>query len=288
MLTGVTPFRGDTPLAVLMGHVNRPLPDPLQYNPRLSPQIVQVLRKSLSKNREERYKTCREFAEAFEKAVDLSTMSLPTQPPVMPGEATMVQALTPQQVYDLALEQERHGNYQAAYETLSDLNRQFPNYADVPTRLSRYEMSNYRYTGTHSMYRPSSTATSIPAAGPTQVGAALPTQIGGPYTPPPIQTAATEVRSYQPTGNTPPPQNFYVPPTTGNYPVTQKSGGNKGLLVLGIVGGLALVAVAVLVILLVTSGKPNPTQVSNTTPAVYHRAHHRRNYYPASHYPGWQ
>jgi serine/threonine-protein kinase len=86
MLTGVTPFRSDTPLAIMMGHINRPLPDPLQYNPRLTGPMLAVLTKSLGKHRDDRYHTITQFAEAFEQAVQVSltsneqTTRVPTYP----------------------------------------------------------------------------------------------------------------------------------------------------------------------------------------------------------------
>jgi serine/threonine protein kinase len=72
MLTGVTPFRADTPLAIMMGHLSRPLPDPLQYNPRLTGPMLAVLTKALAKQRDERYSTITEFAQAFEQALHTS------------------------------------------------------------------------------------------------------------------------------------------------------------------------------------------------------------------------
>ena len=71
MLTGTTPFRADTPVALLMAHVSRPLPDPRIYNPRLSPAIVAVLQRVLAKNPADRYPTIEGFAQAFEAAVAL-------------------------------------------------------------------------------------------------------------------------------------------------------------------------------------------------------------------------
>lgn len=68
MLTGVTPYKADTPLAVMMGHVNKPLPDPRTFNPNLSQGIVDVLNKALAKYPQERYDSAGQFSEAFEQA----------------------------------------------------------------------------------------------------------------------------------------------------------------------------------------------------------------------------
>jgi serine/threonine-protein kinase len=72
MLAGVTPFKADTPLAVMMGHVNKPLPDPRTFNPNLSQGIVDVLNKALAKYPQERFDSAGQFSEAFEEAVNAS------------------------------------------------------------------------------------------------------------------------------------------------------------------------------------------------------------------------
>ena len=72
MLTGVTPFKADTPLAVMMGHVNKPLPDPRTFNPNLSQGIVDVLNRALAKYPQERFDSAGQFSEAFGEAVNAS------------------------------------------------------------------------------------------------------------------------------------------------------------------------------------------------------------------------
>jgi serine/threonine protein kinase/tetratricopeptide (TPR) repeat protein len=72
MLTGVTPYKADTPLAVMMGHVNKPLPDPRTFNPKVSQEIVNVLQKALAKYPQERYDNTGQLSEAFQQAVDNS------------------------------------------------------------------------------------------------------------------------------------------------------------------------------------------------------------------------
>ncbi|MEI7554064.1 protein kinase [Candidatus Chlorohelix sp.] len=75
MLTGKPPFHGDTPLNVLMAHINRPIPDPRQLNPNLSPQIVEILGKALAKKKEGRFQTTLDFARAFEQAINAPVVS---------------------------------------------------------------------------------------------------------------------------------------------------------------------------------------------------------------------
>jgi Tol biopolymer transport system component len=77
--------------------------------------------------------------------------------------------VTPQQAYEYALNQERAGNPQAAFETLVDLNRQYPHFADVEARLANYTSRNFRYYGQQSFF---ATTTPPPPAYP--VGAIPP------------------------------------------------------------------------------------------------------------------
>ncbi len=72
MLAGVTPYKADTPLAVMMGHVNKPLPDPRTFNPKISLEIIAVLTKALAKYPQERYESAGAFSEALEQAASVS------------------------------------------------------------------------------------------------------------------------------------------------------------------------------------------------------------------------
>jgi serine/threonine protein kinase len=70
MLTGKPPFQASTPVALVMAHATRPLPDPRQYNPALSEAVVQVLTRALAKDPAQRYPTTGQFAQAFRAALD--------------------------------------------------------------------------------------------------------------------------------------------------------------------------------------------------------------------------
>jgi serine/threonine-protein kinase len=55
MLTGRVPFTADTPVAVLLAHLQRPLPPPRSINPALSLDVEAVLLRGLAKRPEGRY-----------------------------------------------------------------------------------------------------------------------------------------------------------------------------------------------------------------------------------------
>ena len=62
-LTGQTPFSGESPLAVLWGHVAEDPPSASALNPDLPVGLDPVLAKALAKSPEERYASCRELVE---------------------------------------------------------------------------------------------------------------------------------------------------------------------------------------------------------------------------------
>jgi len=66
MVTGRKPYQADTPYAVVIKHVNEPLPNPKQYSINLPGGIENILYKSLAKDIQNRYKSMEEF----EKSLD--------------------------------------------------------------------------------------------------------------------------------------------------------------------------------------------------------------------------
>lgn len=87
MVTGHVPFEAETPLAVILKHIHDPLPPPSLRVPGLSPAIEAVILKSLAKKPEDRFATCKEFLDAWQKAVATANGSL-TSKPLGPATAT--------------------------------------------------------------------------------------------------------------------------------------------------------------------------------------------------------
>ncbi|HET6318245.1 MAG TPA: protein kinase, partial [Chloroflexota bacterium] len=69
LLTGRVPYRGETPMGVALQHVQGPVPAPSTINPELPQPIADVLVKSLSRERDDRYATGPEMAAALAAAV---------------------------------------------------------------------------------------------------------------------------------------------------------------------------------------------------------------------------
>lgn len=77
MLVGEPPFDADTPLAILLKHLNDPLPIPREKNPEIPEPLERVLLKTLAKQPEDRYGSAQEMAQALTRAADEAGLELP-------------------------------------------------------------------------------------------------------------------------------------------------------------------------------------------------------------------
>ncbi|MDQ3003943.1 MAG: protein kinase [Chloroflexota bacterium] len=80
MLSGKTPYEATTPLGMAFKHASDPVPHILKINPNLPDGIETVIEKVMAKNRDERYSSGTEFANAF----------ITTMPGVLPPDANLV------------------------------------------------------------------------------------------------------------------------------------------------------------------------------------------------------
>ncbi|MCZ7665809.1 MAG: protein kinase [Chloroflexi bacterium] len=62
MTTGQLPFTADTPLAVIMKHVNEPTPNPVTFNANVPAALQDVILKAMAKEPEDRYQTAGDMA----------------------------------------------------------------------------------------------------------------------------------------------------------------------------------------------------------------------------------
>jgi tRNA A-37 threonylcarbamoyl transferase component Bud32 len=67
MVTGRRPYTADTPAAVMLKHMQDPLPRPRSINANLPDEVEQVIFKALAKQPEDRYQDMGAFAAALEK-----------------------------------------------------------------------------------------------------------------------------------------------------------------------------------------------------------------------------
>lgn len=69
MATGRVPYQAETPMAVMIRHMNDPLPPPRQLNPALPDAVERIILKALAKQPEDRYSTAGEMMRALRAAI---------------------------------------------------------------------------------------------------------------------------------------------------------------------------------------------------------------------------
>jgi serine/threonine protein kinase len=104
-LTGNPPFQADSAMTIMMMHVNDPLPDLREINPDVPMGLVEVVKKALAKNKEDRFQSAAEFAQAL-RSVDLSAPApaestmIEETPAMPPLEQTIIEEAAPQAQYE--------------------------------------------------------------------------------------------------------------------------------------------------------------------------------------------
>ena len=112
LVTGRLPHEADTPIALLLKHVNEAPLDPRSLNPNLPYEIESIIYKLLEKEPEDRYQTANDFARELRQAIltlresDLSVvaavpMSALEDKPTPAPASTFASAAEATQVYDI-------------------------------------------------------------------------------------------------------------------------------------------------------------------------------------------
>jgi serine/threonine protein kinase len=108
-LTGTVPFDADTPLAILMKHINDPLPMPRKYNPDIPESFERVALKALEKNADDRFQSAETMSEALMNAANEAGIQIPTtitlplpsaNSPSHPGAVAVFSGSARQQIQD--------------------------------------------------------------------------------------------------------------------------------------------------------------------------------------------
>ena len=85
MVCGRPPFKGETPMAVMLQHVNDPLPSPRDYAPGVSEGLLRLILRMMRKGRDDRFQTCEELIEAIRRVergeVPAGRIETPHAPP---------------------------------------------------------------------------------------------------------------------------------------------------------------------------------------------------------------
>lgn len=69
MVTGELPFKAETPMAVVIKHINEPLPLPSAINPDVPPAVEQVIVRAMAKSPDARYQSAGALAAGLREAV---------------------------------------------------------------------------------------------------------------------------------------------------------------------------------------------------------------------------
>lgn len=99
MVTGCRPFVADTPAAVLLKHMNDPLPRPRSFAPELPDSVEQVIFKALAKKPEDRFSDMGALAAALEALSREEKPTVQVVPPI--PEETVTQVLAEKSVFQL-------------------------------------------------------------------------------------------------------------------------------------------------------------------------------------------
>lgn len=104
MLTGRQPYSGDTPMQVVIKHMNEPVPSLQTLDASFPTEIDQVMQRALAKNPENRYPTATAFAEEFNRAIQGRSSFSTTLPVEAPVASTPI-SITPMGVTPTGLTQ---------------------------------------------------------------------------------------------------------------------------------------------------------------------------------------
>lgn len=77
ILTGSTPFTGQTPVEVLLKHVRQAPPSARTFVPTISDSVDDVLQKAIRKRSDDRFASAEEFLQAFAQAVKVAPIASP-------------------------------------------------------------------------------------------------------------------------------------------------------------------------------------------------------------------
>lgn len=89
MATGRVPYQAETPMAIMIKHLNDPLPPPRRLNPALHEAVERVILKALAKQPQDRYAAAGEMVRALQAAIP-ETVETPPAP--AEADATLVSA----------------------------------------------------------------------------------------------------------------------------------------------------------------------------------------------------
>ena len=89
MLSGEPPFDADSAMSLLMRHLNDPVPDLSTKRDDLPPELIRIVKKSLEKDRKDRYHTAEDMTEDLVRFLaSLETVPVQPAPPTPQADST--------------------------------------------------------------------------------------------------------------------------------------------------------------------------------------------------------
>lgn len=99
MVTGRPPYQAETPMAIMIKHIQAPLPPPHRYQPALSEDVERVILKSLAKEKDDRYATAGDMVQALQQATAHPTIATgaarPTVAAIRPPQEQEMETAVP-------------------------------------------------------------------------------------------------------------------------------------------------------------------------------------------------
>jgi len=77
LVTGTVPYNADTPIAVVLKHVNDPLPPPNSLNPSIPEGVERIIYRALAKSPDERFQDVQEMLSALNDLSAAARLSIP-------------------------------------------------------------------------------------------------------------------------------------------------------------------------------------------------------------------
>jgi serine/threonine-protein kinase len=91
LLTGREPFEAETPVALLLKHINEPMPSPRSFRAGIPGAVERVIFRATAKHPDDRYPSAGELAEAFALAVTQPATAV-LEAPVHDDQPTLIEA----------------------------------------------------------------------------------------------------------------------------------------------------------------------------------------------------
>ena len=90
MVTGQPPYTAETPLGVIVRHINDPIPSARALNPEIPPAVDALIQRGMAKNPAARPQTAGEFAQLLSQALEAPSLVAPpptllSPPPAVPA-----------------------------------------------------------------------------------------------------------------------------------------------------------------------------------------------------------